>query len=76
MTQPGRYIGVDVGGTKVAVAVLEAGTLTEHDRRPTELGSPEALVDQLATMIAAAAVSIAGRKISPVRTTLVFKEPL
>jgi len=54
MTQTGRYIGVDVGGTKVAVAVLEGGRVTEHDRQPTELGSPEALVDQLATMIAAA----------------------
>jgi glucokinase len=49
-----RYIGVDVGGTKVAVAVLEDGTVTEHDRRPTELGSNDALVEQLATMIAAA----------------------
>ena len=41
MTQTGRYIGVDVGGTKVAVAVLEGGRVTEHDRQPTELGSPE-----------------------------------
>jgi glucokinase len=49
-----RYIGVDVGGTKVAVAVLESGTVSEHNRKPTELGSPEALVDQLAEMIAAA----------------------
>jgi len=49
-----RYIGVDVGGTKVAVAVLEDGTVTEHDRQPTELDSNDALVDQLATMIAAA----------------------
>jgi len=49
-----RYIGVDVGGTKVAVAVLEDGTVTEHDRQPTELDSNEALVEQLATMIAAA----------------------
>lgn len=47
----GRYIGVDVGGTKVAVAVLAEGQVTEHDRRPTELGSPDALVDQLSAMI-------------------------
>lgn len=49
-----RFIGVDVGGTKVAVAVLEDGRVTEHDRQPTALDSPDALVDQLATMIAAA----------------------
>ncbi len=49
-----RYIGVDVGGTKVAVAVLADGRVTEHDRRPTELSSPDALVDQLTSMIAAA----------------------
>lgn len=50
----GRYIGVDVGGTKVAVAVFADGTFTEHDRQPTELDSSESLVDQLARMIAAA----------------------
>jgi glucokinase len=50
----GRYIGVDVGGTKVAVAALEDGAIEEHDRQPTRLDTPDALVDQLATMIAAA----------------------
>src|SRR5436305_4608485 len=43
-----RLVGVDVGGTKVAVAVLEDGTnLHPAKVRPTEKGSPEALVDQL-----------------------------
>lgn len=42
-----RLVGVDVGGTKVEVAVLEDGRLGEPRTRPTELESPEALVDQL-----------------------------
>jgi len=46
-----RYIGVDVGGTKVAVAVFADGRLTEHDRQPSQLDSTDALVDQLTTMI-------------------------
>jgi len=46
-----RLVGVDVGGTKVAVAVLEDGVLGEPVVHPTEKASSEALVDQLATMI-------------------------
>lgn len=46
-----RLIGVDVGGTKVAVAVLEHAVLGEPRLRPTELASPDALVDQLAEAI-------------------------
>jgi glucokinase len=42
-----RLVGVDVGGTKVAVATLEDGQLGEARVRPTEKDSPEALVDQL-----------------------------
>ncbi len=42
-----RLVGVDVGGTKVAVAALEDGRLGETRLRPTELESPDALVDQL-----------------------------
>ena len=42
-----RLVGVDVGGTKVVVAVLENGKLGEPRIRPTELESPDALVDQL-----------------------------
>lgn len=38
---------MDVGGTKVEVAVLEDGRLGEPRTRPTELESPDALVDQL-----------------------------
>src|SRR3954454_7768982 len=46
-----RLIGVDVGGTKVAVAALEDGTLREARVRPTELASADALVDQLTEAI-------------------------
>jgi glucokinase len=42
-----RLVGVDVGGTKVEVAVLEDGKLGQPRTRPTELSSPEALVEQL-----------------------------
>lgn len=51
---PERFIGVDVGGTKVAVAVLEGGEVTEHGLEPTELSSPDALVEQLTTLIRSA----------------------
>ena len=46
-----RLIGVDVGGTKVAAAVLEDGRLGEARLHPTETSSPDALVDQLAEVI-------------------------
>src|SRR5512133_4178991 len=46
-----RLIGVDVGGTKVSVAVLEDGVLSEPVLRPTVLSSSDALVDQLVEAI-------------------------
>jgi glucokinase len=46
-----RLIGVDVGGTKVSVAVLEDGKLSDPVLRPTEQSSSQALVDQLAEAI-------------------------
>jgi glucokinase len=49
-----RLIGVDVGGTKVSVAVLENGRLGEPTIRPTVLESSNGLVDQLAVAIDAA----------------------
>jgi glucokinase len=42
-----RTIGVDVGGTKVSVAVLEDGALSEPRVRPTDTTGSDALVDQL-----------------------------
>jgi glucokinase len=57
-----RTIGVDVGGTKVSVAVLEDGKLSDPVIRPTVLSSTPGLIDQLAKLIAelgpAAAVGI------------------
>ncbi len=44
-------IGVDVGGTKISVAVLRDGRMSEPRLRPTATGSPDELVDQLAAAI-------------------------
>jgi glucokinase len=49
-----RLIGVDVGGTKVSVAVLEGGRLSDPTITPTDLSSSDALVDQLVAAIRAA----------------------
>lgn len=48
-----RLVGVDVGGTKVAVATLEDRRLGEATLAPTEKTSPDALVGQLAEAISA-----------------------
>ena len=50
---PGRYIGVDVGGTKVAVAALSDGELSEPRVTATELSGADALLDQLVAQIEA-----------------------
>jgi glucokinase len=50
-----RLIGVDVGGTKVSVAVLENGELGEPTLEPTRLDSSEALLDQLVDAVQRAA---------------------
>jgi glucokinase len=44
-------MGVDVGGTKIAVAILEGGELTESTVTPTNQASQDALVEQLAAAI-------------------------
>ncbi len=46
-----QFVGVDVGGTKIAVAVLERGELSEARVVPTDQASQEALVEQLAMAI-------------------------
>ena len=43
----GQLIGVDVGGTKVAVATLEDARLSESLVRPTEVSSTEGLVEEI-----------------------------
>ncbi|MCW2998723.1 MAG: hypothetical protein JWN65_2272 [Solirubrobacterales bacterium] len=50
-----RYIGVDIGGTKVATAVLDGATLSTPASQPTELSSTEELLDQLTEKIVTAA---------------------
>ncbi|HWF53542.1 MAG TPA: ROK family protein [Solirubrobacteraceae bacterium] len=44
-------VGIDLGGTKVAVSELRGGTLGECHQQPTQLGSSEQLLDQLVSMV-------------------------
>jgi glucokinase len=48
-----RVVGVDLGGTKVAVAALAGSELAEPTNHATELSSAEALIDQLVDAVAA-----------------------
>lgn len=50
----GRLIGVDVGGTKISVAVLDGSTLDEPRIRRTDTSDGAHLVDQLVAAIAEA----------------------
>ena len=49
-----QFVGIDVGGTKVAVATLQAGELSESELQHTQLGDQEGLVEQLAATIESA----------------------
>ena len=49
-----RLIGVDVGGTKIAVAVLDGTAMGEPVLEPTETRATETLVDQLVAAVGAA----------------------
>jgi glucokinase len=49
-----RLIGVDVGGTKIAVALLDGTTLLEPVLQPTDTGSTDALVAQLVAAVRSA----------------------
>jgi glucokinase len=44
-------VGVDLGGTKLAVAPLHDGELGDSLMQPTELSSGDALIDQIVAMI-------------------------
>lgn len=57
MTQ--RLIGVDVGGTKIAVALLDGTTLLEPELQKTETASADALVAQLVAAVRAAGDGVA-----------------
>jgi glucokinase len=43
----GQFIGIDVGGTKIACATLQAGELSESHLQHTSLDSQERLLEQL-----------------------------
>jgi glucokinase len=45
------FIGVDLGGTKVAVAPLRGDELGESTLEPTDLSSAEALIEQIASVV-------------------------
>ena len=46
-----RFIGVDVGGTKVSVAVFTGGELGEPHVAPTDVSDAGALIEQIVRMI-------------------------
>ena len=45
------YIGLDVGGTKIAAARLSEGELVDHALEPTDASDAAALIDELARTI-------------------------
>jgi glucokinase len=49
----GHLIGVDVGGTKVAVATLEDESLSAPSVQPTAASSADGLVDEIVTVVEA-----------------------
>jgi glucokinase len=52
-SMPQTVIGVDVGGTKVSVALLHHGKLADPVLSPTDCSGPDALVDQIVDQIEA-----------------------
>ncbi len=46
-----RYIGVDVGGTKIAVAVLESGSLHHQGIQPTDADDSDQLIAEICKLI-------------------------
>jgi glucokinase len=47
----GSFVGVDLGGTKVAAAALVGAELGDSVLRPTDLSSTDALIDQLVALV-------------------------
>jgi glucokinase len=47
-----RAIGIDIGGTKIAGAVVdEFGAIVKHDRRPTIAAEPQVIEDSVVEMV-------------------------
>lgn len=55
MAERRALVGVDVGGTKVAAAVVDGVTIAERVERPTETGDTTLLLDEIAAVARAAA---------------------
>ncbi len=47
-----NVLGVDLGGTKVAIAMLQERSLSQSELASTELSSPDALLSQLCSLLA------------------------
>ena len=47
----GTFIGVDVGGTKVAASLLRGTTLSEATLQATQLEDTDALIEQFVSLI-------------------------
>jgi glucokinase len=62
MADGGALVGIDVGGTKVAAAVVDGVTVVERVERPTETSSTTALLDEIAA-VAREAAALAGAEI-------------
>lgn len=45
------FAGIDLGGTKVAVAALSGGRLGDSTLQPTDISSADALIDQLVELV-------------------------
>jgi glucokinase len=61
----GAVVGVDVGGTKIAGAVLDGVEVVERVERPTTKASEEALLDEIAA-VAREAAAAAGTELEAV----------
>ncbi len=48
-----EYVGVDVGGTKIAAARLIGGELLGHELQPTDATEPDAMLDEICASVEA-----------------------
>jgi len=55
VTAAGALVGIDVGGTKVAAAVVDGVTVVERVERPTDTAGAAALLDEVADLAREAA---------------------
>ena len=60
----GEFIGLDVGGTKIASATLKDGKLTAHELVKTDISDSDALVAQLVELIGSCGATTRARSAS------------